>query len=56
MVNKSNKEGEYYVNCKKAIDDVIHKKDCAWQVSPKCKFKWADPGRVENQDYQEFLP
>jgi len=56
MVDISNKEGEKNINSKEPIDNVIHKENCPWQVSEECKFKRADPGRVDNQENEEHLP
>lgn len=55
-IEESNKEGEDNIDCEKNIYYVIHKTECAWQVSQKCKFKRADPGRVDNQENQEYFP
>lgn len=44
MVNISDKAGEYNINCKNDVDYVFHKENWTWQVSKKCKLKWADPG------------
>lgn len=55
-IKESNKEGEDNISCEKNVYYVIHQKERAWQVSQKCKFKRADPGRVDNQENQEYFP
>lgn len=50
------KESENDINGEEAIDNVVEDEKRVLLVGQKSKLKWADPGRVDDQNNQQHFP